>query len=85
MSTRSTKNVVQAASKASKVRHAAVKSGSPNNTELGREIFVYNHLQTNQVVYSLTKGVNVRNAVSLISTPDYDYNQTEASFFVVKK
>lgn len=27
--------------------------------DFGRQIFVYNHLQTNQVVYSLTPNLNV--------------------------
>lgn len=61
MRTKDTKKVAQMASKAvSKAGHRPVKPSSPpKESNLGRQIFIYHHLQTNQVVYSLTKAVKV--------------------------
>jgi hypothetical protein len=61
MRAKGTEKVAQIASKAiSKARPRPVESGSPHReSNLGRQIFVYNHLQTNQVVYSLTKSLKV--------------------------
>ncbi|KAA8568390.1 hypothetical protein EYC84_007424 [Monilinia fructicola] len=53
------------------VRYASTTSVTarqpPNRPEHGEQIYVYNHLQTNQVVYSLTKGMN--NNASLSQLP----------------
>jgi hypothetical protein len=61
MRAKDTKKVGQMASKAvSKARARHVKPSSPpKESNLGRQIFIYNHLQTNQVVYSLTKSLKV--------------------------
>ena len=47
---------------ADKIRHASTKLLSPTKKakHLGTEIWVYHHLLKNQVVYSLTKALNVR-------------------------
>ncbi|TAQ86489.1 hypothetical protein B7494_g5186 [Chlorociboria aeruginascens] len=49
-------------------RHASSRSSIANYTALehGREIFVFNHLQTNQVVYSLTRALNNNDALKQI-------------------
>ncbi|RAL59493.1 hypothetical protein DID88_006606 [Monilinia fructigena] len=53
------------------VRYASTTSVTarqpPNRPEHGEQIYVYNHLQTNQIVYSLTKGMN--NNASLSQLP----------------
>jgi hypothetical protein len=59
----------KAAEAALRAKTAHIKHSSPvqaPNPDLGREIFVYHHLQTNQTVYSLTKGLNVRLKLSTL-------------------
>ena len=73
MSARTTSDLVRHAVRtANSARHAStttVPKKKRPNPEHGRQIFVYNHLQTNQVVYSLTKSLNVRLVYFLIYVP----------------
>ncbi len=63
MSARTTSEVVRQATKSIRKARGASKTASPkpqsNRPEHGRQIFVYNHLQKNHVVYSLTRALRV--------------------------
>ncbi|KAF7879177.1 hypothetical protein EAF04_000375 [Stromatinia cepivora] len=72
MSVSSLRNCIgNSVSKTAGVRYASTTSVTarqpPNRPEHGEQIYVYNHLQTNQVVYSLTRGMN--NNASLAQLP----------------
>jgi Transcriptional regulation of mitochondrial recombination len=63
MSARTTPELLRQATKSvRKARGASIKAlpkPPSNRPEHGRQIFVYNHLQKNHVVYSLTRALNV--------------------------
>lgn len=64
MSVPSLRNCIgNSVSRTAGVRYASTASVTarqpPNRPEHGEQIYVYNHLQTNQVVYSLSRGMNV--------------------------
>ncbi|KAF7948824.1 hypothetical protein EAE96_008010 [Botrytis aclada] len=72
MSVPSLRNCIgNSVSKTAGVRYASTKSVTarqpPNRPEHGEQIYVYNHLRTNQVVYSLTRGMD--NTSSLHQLP----------------
>ncbi|KAE9379304.1 hypothetical protein N431DRAFT_364400 [Stipitochalara longipes BDJ] len=71
MSTRTTSEVVRQATKSVRKARGALNTALPKpqskGPEHGRQIFVYNHLQKNHVVYSLTRVL--KNNASLAQLP----------------
>jgi hypothetical protein len=64
----SSRTVTKLSKVARKGRRGAFVAAGPahdKGPDFGRQIFVYNHLQTNQVVYSLTQNLNVRPFISI--------------------